>query len=155
MQVRTAQSSDVARIVENNLRLALESERTVLDRAVLTRGVEAAIAEPARGRYFVADRNGSVVGQLMITTEWSDWRNGVWWWVQSVFVEPEVRGTGVVDALFGHVRHLARSEPDVLGLKLYVERDNARAQRAYERLGLDVARYVLFEEDLRRASERA
>jgi len=156
MNVREAREADVERLVDNNVRLALESEHTVLDRGILEHGVRAALAAPLeKGRIFVADQNGLVVGQLMLTREWSDWRNGWWWWIQSVFVEPTARGTGVVDRLFAHVRDLARQEPDVLGLKLYVERDNARAKRAYERLGLDEARHLIFEEDLRRASERA
>ena len=91
------------------------------------------LRDDTKGIYFLAEEKGIVAGQLSITTEWSDWRNGNFWWIQSVYVAPEFRQRGVFRALYAHVRRLAKSRRDVCGLRLYVDEDNARAQRAYER----------------------
>jgi GNAT superfamily N-acetyltransferase len=96
---------------------------------------------PVAGRETI----GSAVGTLMFTREWSDWRNGDWWWIQSVYVAPEHRRQGVYRALYRHVEQLARATPDVIGLRLYVERDNQRAQQTYTALGMVDAGYRIFE----------
>ncbi|MFC3551894.1 GNAT family N-acetyltransferase [Lysobacter cavernae] len=119
-------------------------------------GVAAAIADPAKARYFVAMREAAVaghetiamaVGVLMLTHEWSDWRNGDWWWIQSVYVPPAQRRQGVFAALYRHVEQCARGIPGVVGLRLYVERDNENAQHTYTALGMVDAGYLLFEEE--------
>ena len=144
--VRPATSGDVAVITEFNRRLAEETEDKALDEAVVRAGVAAALADPAaKGPYFVAEDGGAVVGQVQITYEWSDWRNGWFWWIQGVYVRHEARGRGVFRALYGHVVSLARADPSVIGLRLYVETDNTPAQQTYERLGMVKMPYYLYE----------
>ena len=110
-------------------------------------GVKAQLTDPARGIYHVAEIRGKIVGQLLITYEWSDWRNGNFWWIQSVYVAPEFRGQGIFRALFSHVRSLARARKDVCGLRLYMDVHNGTARRAYERLGMVHTDYQVFELD--------
>jgi GNAT superfamily N-acetyltransferase len=143
--LRQATPDDRAVIAEFNRRLALESEHKALDMAKLLPGVAAVLADPARGVYFVAEQGGEVVGQLLITTEWSDWRNGWFWWIQSVYVREEFRRQGVFRLLYEHVGQQARARGDVVGLRLYVERENHRAQTTYDRLGMGPTGYLVLE----------
>src|SRR5436305_1236856 len=136
LTVRAATAADLAVIVDFNCRLAAETEGKTLDRNVLTPGVRAVLADPAKGLYFLADEGGAVRGQLGVTTEWSDWRNGWFWWIQSVYVHAGHRGRGVFRRLYEHVAAAARDDPDVIGLRLYVDDDNAAAQQVYLRLGM-------------------
>jgi GNAT superfamily N-acetyltransferase len=145
MQIRPATVEDLATIVEFNRLLALETESIELSVALLTDGVRAALLDPHKARYFVAEEGGQVIGQLMHTREWSDWRNGDIWWLQSVYVVATARRQGVFRALVEHVTQLARSTPDVVGLRLYVEEHNDRAAATYDRLGLAEAGYVVRE----------
>ena len=146
--VRAAREEDLGAIVRFNAAMAAETEGRALDPEVLARGVAHAFADAARGRYFVAEAAGQVVGCLMITREWSDWRDGWFWWIQSVYVAPEARGRGAYSALHEHVRAAARAAGDVVGLRLYAERHNERAQRTYRRLGMEETGYLLYEERL-------
>lgn len=143
--IRRGEPRDAAVVAEFNRRLALESENKVLDPAVLARGVARVLGDPARGMYHVADRAGEVVGQLMVTFEWSDWRDGWLWWVQSVYVRADARRLGVFRQLFAHVVAAARGAGDVVGIRLYVERDNTRAQATYEQLGMRDAGYLFYD----------
>ena len=143
--LRRAVPADAPVIVEYNRRLAEETEGKALDLRVLAAGVAAGLADPLKARYFVAEEDSQVVGQLLLTTEWSDWRNGWVWWIQSVYVRPDARRRGVFRALFEHVLVEARAEPDVVGLRLYVEQDNGSAQQTYARLGMDRTAYLVFE----------
>lgn len=124
--------------------MALETEEMALPPAVVARGVSAVLADPDKGRYFVAVDRGEIVGSLLATPEWSDWRDGTWWWIQSVYVAPEARGRGVFRALYEHVRAEVEAEPGLLGLRLYVDRGNRGAQAVYERLGMSRDHYDLF-----------
>ena len=124
--------------------MAQETEDKPLDRDLLTRGVAAVFDDPARGFYLVAERAGERAGCLLITREWSDWRCGDWWWIQSVYVLPAVRRHGVFRALYDHVDAQARATPGVVGLRLYVEWENARAQATYRALGMEQEHYHLF-----------
>lgn len=146
MQIRPATLKDLPTIVEFNRLLALETESIELSVAVLTDGVRAALLDPHKARYFVAEIDGQIVGQLMHTREWSDWRNGDIWWLQSVYVVASARRQGVFRALVEHVTQLAQSTPDVVGLRLYVEEHNDRAAATYDRLGLAEAGYVVREQ---------
>lgn len=143
--IRPAQPDDWPTIVESNCRLAEESEGKRLDRATLQAGVRAVLADPNRGRYFLACADGRIVGQLMTTWEWSDWRNGRIWWLQSVYVHPDYRRRGVFRRLFEHVLRAAESDPGVVGLRLYVENGNERAQETYRSLGMSGAGYFVLE----------
>ena len=146
MHVRSATLEDLPTIVEFNRRLAWETEAITLSDEVLTLGVRAALLDPQKARYFVAEIDRQVVGQLMHTREWSDWRNGDIWWLQSVYVHEDFRRTGVFRALVEHLRTEALASPEVVGLRLYVEEHNDRAAATYDRLGLPAAGYVVREQ---------
>ena len=143
--IRPATHADLETIVDFNVRLAAETEDTDLDRDTVRRGVRALLDDAARGAYYVAS-TGDVVGQMMHTREWSDWRNGDIWWIQSVYVHPGHRRQGVCRALYEHLRARAESDPAVVGLRLYVERENARAQGAYAALGMRPGGYLVMQD---------
>jgi ribosomal protein S18 acetylase RimI-like enzyme len=145
--IRQAKMSDAGTIVRFNVLMAEETEGVLLDESRVAAGVASALADPGKALYFLAERDGRPVGQLMITYEWSDWRNGVFWWIQSVYVEPESRRQGVYRALYADLVRRARERSGVCGVRLYVERHNARAQAAYESLGMSRAPYEMFEVD--------
>ncbi len=147
LTVRRSKPSDLPTIVDFNAAMALETEGLELDRAVLRKGVSAVIEEPSRGFYVLAESDGRVVGQTMITFEWSDWRNGPFWWIQSVYVAPPYRRRGVYSALYRHVLEQARQSGEVRGIRLYVERENMVAQEVYFRLGMKKAAYEMYEID--------
>jgi GNAT superfamily N-acetyltransferase len=148
-KIRQAGPADTAVIVAFNHLLAQETEGKSLDPGTLAAGVAAALADPGKGPYFLAEEGETILGQLQITTEWSDWRNGWWWWFQSVYVRQEARRRGVFRALFEHVAELARQDPTVIGLRLYVENANRAAQETYARLGMRPAGYLVLEMDSR------
>jgi GNAT superfamily N-acetyltransferase len=143
--IRRATPADEAVVVAFNAALAWETEQKKLNEDVLTTGVRAVFADPAKGFYTLAERGGEVVGQVMVTFEWSDWRNGWFWWVQSVYVRADARREGVFRALFGELLRQAGEDPSVIGLRLYVERENARAQQTYRGLGMAEAPYFLYD----------
>ena len=145
--LRQATVADAPIVVRFNSLLAAETENKSLDQVLLRQGVEALLGNPSKGLYFLAELDGTVVGQTMITYEWSDWRNGTFWWIQSVYVAKEARGTGVFKALFEHIHALAAGQPDVCGLRLYVDENNAGARQTYERLGMKHSHYRMFEMD--------
>jgi GNAT superfamily N-acetyltransferase len=143
--LRPATVADLATLADFNQAMARETEARELPRATLEAGIAALLRDPTKGFYLLAERDGLVVGQLMITYEWSDWRNGWLWWVQGVYVRPEARRQGVFKALFNHVADAARADPEVIGLRLYVERENHRAHATYRNLGLEWTSYLLME----------
>lgn len=144
--IRPGRLSDVPQLVEFNCRLAFETEHLTLDQPTVEQGVTAALRDPSKARYFVACVDDVPIGQIMHTWEWSDWRNGSLWWLQSVYVHPDYRGRGVFRSLFRHVHQLACDDPQVVGLRLYVERENAVAQSVYESLGLTAGGYLVMEQ---------
>ncbi len=144
--VRPAIEADTIAIADFNCQLAHESERKQLDRSLVLAGVAACVADPHKGRYFLAEAAGEIVGQLMITYEWSDWRNGWFWWIQSVYVVPAVRRQGVFRQLFNHLLSLAKVTPGVIGVRLYVEKENQRAQQTYQEMGLEWSGYAVMEQ---------
>lgn len=148
LEIRLAEPEDAGRIIDFNMRMARETEGRELDVNVLTSGVYAVLKKPERGFYLVAVSDGHVVGCLLVTTEWSDWRNGEFWWIQSVYVEPEARRAGVFSALYEATRKRAEKADRVCGFRLYVERDNTRAQKTYFRLGMKETAYKMLEEQL-------
>ena len=148
LYIRDAHLADLDFLVASNAAMALETERKTLDLAVLERGVAAVFEAPARGFYLIAERHGQSIGCLLITHEWSDWRNGDWWWLQSVYVRHEARRSGVFRALYDEIERRARRTPGVVGLRLYVERENRPAQATYAALHLRDAGYLLLERSL-------
>ncbi len=153
-QVRAATAGDLDFIVDSNARIAAETEQRELDRRLLVPGVAAVLADAGKGRYFIAEEAGRPLGQLMYTTEWSDWRNGDFWWIQSVYVREDARRRGVFSLLYRHLENLARTTPDVCGIRLYMEAHNRAAHTAYTRLGMLDSDYQVLEVDFRRPAEQ-
>jgi ribosomal protein S18 acetylase RimI-like enzyme len=144
-RIRAARIEDLEALVAGNIALAEETERTRLDVDTLREGVLALLESRAPGRYWIAELEGRVVGQLLITFEWSDWRNRMVWWIQSVYVEPDARGRGVLRTLYDVARREAQAA-GAGGLRLYVNTHNVRAQAVYTALGLNGDHYRVFED---------
>jgi ribosomal protein S18 acetylase RimI-like enzyme len=147
IKVRRATPADAEFLERGNAAMAEETEHLTLDLERLRPGVRALFDDPAKGVYWIAEIGGRRAGQMMITYEWSDWRNGTFWWIQSVYTVPQYRGQGVFKALYRHVDGLARQDGGVAGLRLYVEQENARAQATYERCGMHRTVYQMYEVD--------
>ena len=149
--VRPAAKADLDMLVQFSAAMAVETEGRRLDRERLRRGTLAVLESTRHGFYVVAERPGGdayrVIGQLLITYEWSDWRNADFWWIQSVYVDPEWRRRGVYRSMHHYVLEMARARADVCGVRLYVERDNGVAQTVYRRVGLAPSKYDVFEKD--------
>ena len=147
ISIRGAGPDDIMRIVEYNIRLAEESEDKQLDRDTLVAGVHRGFGHPELCRYFIAELDGVAVGTTMLTYELTDWRCGVIWWLQSVYVEPAARKRGVFRAIYAHIRSLAESDDEVRGLRLYVRFDNERARKTYQTMGMSPSGYEVFEHE--------
>ena len=152
INIREAAPSDTDVIADYNLHLAFETEARRLNAERVRAGVAALLQDAAKGIYYLAeiqenDELPIVAGQLLITYEWSDWRNGNFWWIQSVYVKKEFRAIGIFTALFEHVNALAAAKRDVCGLRLYMEAENKTARRTYERIGFARTSYEVFEMD--------
>lgn len=148
MNIRLANSADAAALVEFNQAMALETEGKKLEPNILQSGVEAVFSDEKKGFYVVAEDEGRIVGGLMITFEWSDWRNGWFWWIQSVYILPDYRGRGIYRLLYEFVKNEAVKTNNVCGFRLYVEKENTNAQKVYEKLGMESSHYLMYEEML-------
>ncbi len=144
--VRQANPNDVTALVENNLALARETENYHLNKDILRDGIEQALKRE-ECHYFVALTDKIIVGQAMITYEWSDWRNGIIWWIQSVYVLPEYRQQGIFRSIFMHMENLARNHPQVKVLRLYVKKNNHTGQNTYQSLGMRHSGYIVYEKE--------
>lgn len=144
--VRSARPDDAALIAGFNLAMARETERRELDPPTVARGVAAVLADDAHGFYLLAELDGAVAGALLVTYEWSDWRNARMWWIQSVYVVPAARRLGVYRALHAHVCAQARTH-GACGLRLYVEKDNRAAQHVYRCMGMQASHYHIYEQE--------
>lgn len=149
MIIRDAGIEDAATIAAFNTAIAAETEDHVLDPELIAGGVVAILADNSKGRYWVAEIGGDIVGQIMVTYEFSDWRNGVIWWIQSVYIRKDQRRKGVFSALYRHVESLSRTDEGVAGIRLYVEKSNERAQDTYLSLGMQMRDYRVMEVDFR------
>lgn len=147
LSIRPAALTDLPALCAWNAAMARETEGLELDAAVLARGVRVVFEQPQRGFYLVAEHDGAAVGGLLVTFEWSDWRCGDYWWIQSVYVAPAARRGGVFRALHAEVARRARAA-GAARLRLYVETDNRRAQATYERLGMRRCHYAMYEQAL-------
>ncbi len=147
ISIRRGKPTDAETIAAYNAALAAETEHLELDRDRLLLGVQAVLEDPSKGFYTIAETGGVLVGQIMITFEWSDWRNGTFWWIQSVYVHPEYRRRGIFSRLHRHVTDEAKQFGTVCGLRLYVEKANKQAQRTYQRLGMQQAIFDMYEVD--------
>jgi GNAT superfamily N-acetyltransferase len=146
-QIRTATLADLPFLHANNMALAWESESKRLDAATLEKGLHNLLNDPSKGFYIIAEVDGVPAGNLMITVEWSDWRNSPMWWFQSVYLLPEYRGQRIFSAMYAHIRERARAE-GVRVLRLYVEKDNVSAQKVYQAMGMAESHYLMYEENL-------
>ena len=146
INIRLAQLSDAKEIASFNQTMAKETEEKVLQPDVIFAGVNTLLKDPSQGFYIVAELDSKVVGCLMITREWSDWRNGVFWWIQSVFIQEEYRRRGIYRRMYEFIKELASGQEDVCGFRLYVEQDNTIAQETYSALGMTQLPYLMFEE---------
>jgi GNAT superfamily N-acetyltransferase len=142
--IRKAIASDAPSIIDFQLRMALETENIKLVPEIVTKGVDAVFNDLSKGQYYVAEADGKVIASLLITYEWSDWRNCNVWWFQSVYVVPEFRRKGVFRKMYSHIRELAVQQ-GIAGLRLYVEKKNSKAQKTYEALGMSSEHYAFYE----------
>jgi GNAT superfamily N-acetyltransferase len=145
LNFRDATTVDLDVLVAFGAELALETENLTLDPLVHREGVRLVLGDPNRGRYWIAEDAGQAIGTLMVTREWSDWRSGWMWWIQSVFVQESARGQGVYRALYASIVEQARSAGDVFGIRLYVDQDNQPAQAVYAALGMSQSHYHMYE----------
>lgn len=143
--IRLATINDADVITKNNIDLAYETENVKLDFNTVSKGVKSLILDPTKGSYFVYEQNDTLVGQLMITYEWSDWRNGFFVWIQSVYIKPYYRNQGIYKALYRYIRQLV-NQKNHCGIRLYVEKVNHKAQEVYQRLGMRKSNYLLYEQ---------
>ena len=146
MQIRLAGINDIDTLVNFNQRMAMETENKVLNDVTLRKGVSRLIEDRNKGFYLVAEQDAQILGSLMVTTEWSDWRNGVFWWIQSVYVTPAFRRQGIYAKLYAKVKVLAGEAENVCGFRLYVEKENIIAQQTYKTLGMSESHYLMFEQ---------
>jgi ribosomal protein S18 acetylase RimI-like enzyme len=145
MIVREAIEQDIPSLLDFQLKMALETENITLEISSLTLGVHRLFKDSTKGRYYVTEANGEIVGCLMTTYEWSDWRNGTVLWIQSVYVVKEHRGLGVYKMMYNHIRQLVETDPDLKGIRLYVDKTNGRAQEIYQRIGMNGDHYMVYE----------
>lgn len=145
MEIRKAKPTEADILAGFQQKMAKETEDLELNPDILNKGVKAVFDDPNKGIYYVAVHKEKVVASLMITFEWSDWRNGQVYWIQSVYVLPEYRGQGVYREMYQHLQNVVEQDPDILGLRLYVEKDNVNAQKVYSKLGMDGQHYKMFE----------
>jgi len=150
VRVRTAELKDVEAIAELNLAMAWETEHVNLSQATLTRGIQGVLDDPGHGFYVVAESDGQVVGCLLITFEWSDWRCGLFWWIQSLYIRPLFRRRGIFRRLHEFVKTEALHRSEVCGIRLYVEQSNHVAQHAYQQIGMHPRSYRMYEQMLAR-----
>ena len=143
--IREATAIDIPVIIDFQQKMAWETEKVSLDPAILTRGVKNLFADVNLGKYYVAEENGTVVGCLMTTYEWSDWRNGTVLWIQSVYIIEPYRGKGIYKQLYNHIQEMVKKSSDLRGIRLYVDKTNKSAQHVYEKLGMNGEHYQVFE----------
>jgi len=145
--IRKASNNDINTIVTFNYLMAKETETILLDKNIVKLGVKSVITDPSKAQYWIAENNNKIIGQLMVTYEWSDWRNGDMWWISSVYVTENFRRRGVFSALYKHIEHMAKENPGCCGIRLYIEKHNERAQKTYLSLGMNDAGYDVMEVD--------
>ena len=149
IKIRKAIIEDLETIVKFNYNLAKQTEDKELDLEILTKGVIAMLSDTSKGQYYVYEIDGKVVGQIMNTYEWSDWRNGTFLWVQSVYVDEEHRRKGIFKELYNYVKQICDNDEDIAGIRLYVEKENLNAKATYKSLGMYECNYHMYEYERR------
>ena len=147
MNIRLANSSEKEALVAFNQAMALETEGKTLVNEKIAPGVAAVFDDEKKGFYVVAEDSDTIVGGLMVTYEWSDWRNAWFWWIQSVYIRPEARGQKLYRRMYDFVKKMAAAEGNVCGFRLYVENDNFNAQKVYDAVGMRASHYLMYEEE--------
>ncbi len=145
MIIREATLQDVPWIIDFQLKMALETENIQLEFSTLSQGINRLMKDPTKGKYYVAQEDADIIGCLMTTFEWSDWRCGTVLWIQSVYVSEAARGKGVYKSMYEHIQSIVNQDPDLKGIRLYVDRTNTAAQDVYTRLGMNGEHYGVFE----------
>jgi GNAT superfamily N-acetyltransferase len=145
ISIRTATVTEIAMLIGFQQRLARETENLELDITTLKKGMQAMFQDPSKGVYYVAVEGQQIVGCFMITFEWSDWRNGMVWWLQSVYVIDAYRKHGVFRLMYNHLMNVIQNDPSIMGLRLYVDKTNTRAQQVYTTMGMNGEHYTLYE----------
>jgi L-amino acid N-acyltransferase YncA len=145
MLIREAIVKDIPHLLDFQLKMALETENITLEISSLTLGVNRLFKDPTKGRYYVAEENDEVIGCLMTTFEWSDWRNGTVLWIQSVYVSRDHRGKGVYKKMYDHIKQMVDTDPDLKGIRLYVDKANDAAQQVYRNLKMNGEHYQVYE----------
>jgi ribosomal protein S18 acetylase RimI-like enzyme len=145
MLTRKAKSEELNSILDFQLALARETENIELEHSTVKKGITAVFKDPVRGSYFVAIEKGKVIGSLLTTYEWSDWRNGMILWIQSVYVIPKFRRKGVYSSLYLHIKKMVQKDTKLKGIRLYTDKSNIVASKAYEKLGMNSDHYITFE----------
>jgi len=145
MKIRTAAQNDSQTISDFQLAMARETENIELDRNTVEKGVKAVLVDETKGKYYLAEKEGEVVGSLLTTYEWSDWRNGTILWIQSVYVVPRFRRQGVYRRLYAHLKNMVLENNDLNGIRLYADKSNSAAHKTYQKLGMIHDHYVTFE----------
>jgi L-amino acid N-acyltransferase YncA len=145
IMIREATDKDIPSIIDFQLKMALETENITLDIATLSHGVHKLFKDSTKGRYYVAEENAEVIGCLMTTYEWSDWRCGNVIWIQSVYIAATHRGMGVYKKMYEYIQQLVMSDPDYRGIRLYVDKTNKAAQQVYSKLGMNGEHYQVYE----------
>lgn len=146
MKIRKAVQSDLAALVAFNQAMALETEDLQLDSHIITKGVSTLLSSAEKGFYLVAEVDGEIAGSLMVTFEWSDWRAKDYFWIQSVYIRPQNRRQGIYSKLYQEVKHIATSQGGAASFRLYVEKENTKAQQTYQALGMHECYYLMYEE---------
>jgi GNAT superfamily N-acetyltransferase len=145
IHIRPAIPSDIPVLADFQVKLALETENFVLDKTIVTKGMQAMFDDPTKGKYFIAEYNNEIAGCHSITFEWSDWRNGMVWWLQSVYVAESFRKYGIFKAMFENIQRMIKGDASIRGLRLYVDKTNVRAQQIYQAMGMNGDHYSVFE----------
>jgi GNAT superfamily N-acetyltransferase len=145
MIIREAKNSDIDQIIDFQLKMALETEQIELNSTTVKKGVNAVILDSSKGRYYVAEKDGKIIGSLLTTYEWSDWRNGTILWIQSVYILPEYRRKGVYRKLYSHIKDLVNNDSQLNGIRLYADKTNHVAHKTYSNLGMNQDHYITFE----------
>lgn len=143
--IRKAQASERDIIVDFQIRMAKETEDLGLDQATLTKGVQRVLEDPSKGTYWVVEYDARIICSVLITHEWSDWRNGEVWWIQSLYVLAPFRGKGIFKQLYAFFKEQVEANEDLKGIRLYVEKENVNAQKAYEAVGMTKEHYDMYE----------
>jgi len=143
--IRKAIEEDLPTIVDFQMAMALETENLKLEESIVKKGVSAAFHDSAKGQYFVTEIDNEIAASLMITFEWSDWRNGMVYWIQSVYVEKKFRRMGIYSKMYTHIQEIVKNDENIRGIRLYVDKTNTRAQMTYKKTGMNGEHYQLFE----------